>query len=60
MPEPRVGMNYEDVRRRVKRIVGSTHGNPEAKVKIVESLLNQAERANKGSRRELERELSNR
>lgn len=57
MSEPRIGMNYEEARKRVKRIMSSKYGDLQAKANLTNSILNQAERANKGARREIEREL---
>ena len=51
------GMDYEDVRTRVKRI-SNTKGDERKKSALINSLLNQAaERNGAGARRELEREL---
>jgi len=41
MSELKLGMRYEDVRRRVKRIITAPTGNKEAKSRLVDSLLNQ-------------------
>lgn len=54
------GMDYEDVRTRVKRI-SNTKGDDRKKSALVNSLLNQAAvRNGEGARRELERELRSR
>ena len=59
MSEPRLGMNYENVRARVKRMAGYTgrECNRQLKSNMVNSLLNQAELKDRGARRELEKEL---
>lgn len=41
MPHPKVGMHFEDVRKRVKRIA-STKGNKVLQERLVNSLLNQS------------------
>lgn len=54
------GMNYEDVRTRVKRIQ-NTKGDEQKKANLTNSLLNQAALRNgQGARRELEKELRSR
>lgn len=57
MSDPKLGMKYEDVRQRVKRIASSDVKNPQLARNLTNSLLNQAERADRGARRELESEL---
>lgn len=55
--QPKVGMNYEDVRTRVKRIAQNP-GDVRQKGNLINSLLNQAKlKDGDGARRELEKEL---
>jgi hypothetical protein len=53
---PDLGMKYEDVRRRVKRIAKDYKNNPhsdkQAQIRLVDSLINQAQRHEKGGARE--------
>jgi hypothetical protein len=46
MGHPRIGMNYEDVRKRVNRISKTKVANPEAGLRLMGSLINQARLAN--------------
>jgi hypothetical protein len=59
MADPKVGMRYEDARSRIKRMTSNSHGNPQAKANICNSLVNQV-RLHEGSKaaRELVREFS--
>ena len=53
-----IGMGYEDVRTRVKRINSMKQADPQKKSALINSLLNQTtQRDGAGARRELEREL---
>ena len=58
MKHPKLGMHYQDVAGRCKRIIRNP-GHPEAKAALVKSLRNQC-RLNEGERAqaELDRELS--
>lgn len=59
MKDPRLGMHFEDVRRRVSRIAAYQNADPTAKSNLINSLLGQTER-NDGikARREIEKELN--
>ena len=59
MSLPKVGMRYEDVRSRVKRITSSSKGDMQAKANLCNSLVNQV-RLCEGSKaaREIMREFS--
>ncbi len=59
MTLPRVGMHFEDVRKRVIRI-NNTPGEPLAKDRLIGSLINQASLAEgQGAKEELLKELVN-
>jgi hypothetical protein len=60
MGNDRVGMGYEDVRKRVMRITKGD-SNPQARANLTKSLLNQARlRDGDGAVRELVREMRSR
>ena len=57
MSFPKVGMHFEDCRRRCKRISASKEGNKQIQSRLVESLKNQAELHQKGAGEEITREI---
>lgn len=58
MSDPKTGMRYEDVRKRVKRIM-ATPGDNRLKSNLVNSLLNQASLCEgDGASREIVREVN--
>ena len=58
MSHPKIGMHYEDVSKRVKRISANASITPVNKKALTDSLLNQAELANKGASAEIKKEVS--
>lgn len=55
----KVGMSYENVRARVKRITSAKTGNAQAKANLCNSLINQVRlREGSGAAREIVREFS--
>lgn len=57
MSNPKKGMHYEDVAKRVDRLTKSPTINPEIKGRQVESLMNQAERHQPGAKKELTKKM---